>query len=252
MRMSMFLLDSEMEAVETATSIVTIPQDGLELIRFAHTFLSMAEAIAITTPEEAQAAVDQAKRVKAFGKELLEYRMERTKPLDEEKAAWIEAFRPATEVVARAEQLLKGAYSVWDAEQKRLAAEEDKRRREQEAAERKRQEEEQAAAAQLLQQADEAASRGDLAQAQALEEQAAAAQQVAAPVVLPVSYAAPKARGASSRTIWKCKVINPALVPAPYLMPNQALLDALAATAKGAGDPPAGCEWVSSSSVSLR
>jgi hypothetical protein len=67
-----------------------------------------------------------------------------------------------------------------------------------------------------------------------------------------VTYAAPKARGASNRTIWKCKVINPDLLDRAYLMPNQAVLDALAASAKGVGAAPAGCEWVSSSSVALR
>lgn len=241
-----------MEAVETTASLVTIPPEGLELIRFAQTFLATAEAITITTPEEAQGVVDQAKRAKEFAKELLEYRMARTKPLDEEKSAWIEAFRPATEVLTRVDQLLKAAYAAWDTEQKRLAAEEDRKRRAQEAEDRKRQEADQAAAAQLLQQADEAAARGDLAGAQALEDQAAAAQQVAAPVLLPAAYPAPKARGASNRTIWKCKVVNPALLDRAYLMPNQTVLDALADTAKGVGDPPAGCEWVSSSSVALR
>jgi len=35
-------------------------------------------------------------------------------------------------------------------------------------------------------------------------------------------------------------------------MPNHVMLDALASTAKGVGPAPAGCEWTSSDSVSIR
>ena len=237
---------------DAALLTVTIPPEGLELIRFAQTFLATAEAVTITTPEEAQGVVDQAKRAKDCRDELTEYRMGFTRPLDEQKKAYIEAFRPADESLERAEKLLKGAYAVWDAEQKRLAAEQEKIRRAAEAEDRKRQEAEQARAAELLRQADEAADRGDLAAAEALETQAAAVQVVAIPVAQAVATSAPKTRGASNRTIWKCRVVEPSKLDRAYLMPNQVMLDALAATAKGVGAAPEGCEWVSSSSVSLR
>ena len=247
-----------MEATESTTTettaLVTVSEEGRELVAFALTFLATAEAVKITAPEEAQAVVDQAKRAKECFKAVEEYRKTLTGPLDEQRKAIMDYFRPACDGLTRAEQLLKGAYSVWDAEQRRLAAVEAEKARKAQEEERKRQEKEQADAAALLDQADAAAARGDLAAAEALENQAAQVQELAAPIpaAMPVNYMAPRAKGASSRTIWKCKVVDPSKLDRAYLMPNQAVLDALAATAKGVGAAPAGCEWVSSGSVSLR
>lgn len=232
------------------TALITLSHEAQELIAFAKTFLTTATAITITTPDQAQAAVEQTRKVKECAASLDETRKGYTKPLDEQKSAYMEMFRPAADTLARAEQLLKGAIGAWNTEQARLAAAEQRRL---EQSERERQQAEQASAAELLRQAEQASAAGDFAAAEALEERAAAVQEVADPVVLPVTYAAPaKVRGASGRTIWKCLVVDPSKLDRAYLMPNQAVLDALAATAKGVGAAPAGCEWVSSGSVSLR
>ena len=245
----------------TETTLVTIPEEGLRLIEFASSFLGTASAVRITNQDEAQDAVNQTKEIKVCAGKLDEYRKGLTKPLDEQKKAIMDAFRPAVEVLEKAEQLLKGVIGTWDAEQRRLAAEEEKKRRVAEAEERARQEKEQADAAALLEQADAAAlleqadaaaARGDLAAAEALEAQAAQVQEVAAPLPVAVTYAPARPRGASTRTIWKCKVVDPSKLDRAYLMPNQAVLDALAATAKGVGAAPAGCEWTSTDSVSIR
>ena len=236
----------------TETTLVTIPEEGLRLIEFASSFLGTASAVRITNRDEAQDAVNQTKEIKLCAGQLDEYRKSLTKPLDEQKKAIMDAFRPAVEVLEKAEQLLKGVIGTWDAEQRRLAAEEEKKRRVAEAEERARQEKEQADAAALLEQADAAAARGDLAAAEALEAQAAQVQEVAAPLPVAVTYAPARPRGASTRTIWKCKVVDPSKLDRAYLLPNQAVLDALAATAKGVGAAPAGCEWTSTDSVSIR
>ena len=233
-------------------ALLTITPEAQELISFAETFMATVEAIQIITEDDAQGAVDQTRRIKECAKALDETRKGYTVPLDEAKKAYMDLFRPAVESLEKAEKVLKAEIGRYTAEQQRLAAEAEKARRVQEEAERKRQEAEQEAAAELLRQADDAAAAGDYATAQALEDQAAAAQVTAAPIALPATVLPSKPRGFSSRTIWKCKVVNPALVPAQYLMPNQAVLDALAATAKGAGPAPAGCEWTSSSLGSIR
>lgn len=232
------------------TALITLSHEAQELIAFAKTFLTTATAITITTPDQAQAAVEQTRKVKECAASLDETRKGYTKPLDEQKSAYMEMFRPAADTLARAEQLLKGAIGAWNTEQARLAAAEQRRL---EQSERERQQAEQASAAELLRQAEQASAAGDFAAAEALEERAAAVQEVADPVVLPVTYAAPaKVRGASGRTIWKCLVVDPSKLDRAYLMPNQVVLDALAASAKGAGPAPAGCEWTSSGSVSIR
>jgi len=239
-------------AAETLVT-VTITPEAQELISFAKTFLATATAVRITTPEEAQAAVDQTRAIKECGKAVDETRKAMTIPLDEQKKAIMDVFRPAVDVLAQAEQLLKGAIGTWQAEQARLAAEAKKERCRQEQLERERQAKEQAEAARLVQEADAARAAGDFSKAEALEDQAVAAQEVAAPFVCPVAVLAPtKPKGSSVRTTWKCKVVDPSKLERAYLMPNQVMLDALASTAKGVGPAPAGCEWTSSDSVSIR
>lgn len=233
-------------------ALLTITPEAQELISFAGTFLATVQAIKITNEDEAQEAVDQTRRIKEWAKAVDDTRKGYTVPLDEQKKYFMDLFRPAAEVLEKAEKVLKSEIGTWNNELAKRQAEAEKARRVAEALERKRQEEEQAAAAELLRLADDAAASGDYAKAEALEEQAAAAQVTAAPIACPVALAIEKPKGTSSRTIWKCKVVDPSMVPAAYLMPNQALLDTLAATAKGAGSAPAGCEWTSTTSTSIR
>ena len=180
----------------------------------------------ITSPEDLQGAADHTRKIQECAKALEETRKGYTVPLDDQKKAYMDYFRPAVEVLDQAEKVLKAEIGRYTAEQARLAAEEEKRRRIAEAEERRRQE----------------------------EEQAAAAQVAAEPILIPatVAPAKAKAKGTSVRTIWKCKVVDPSKLDRAYLMPNQVVLDALAASAKGVGAAPAGCEWTSSDSVSIR
>lgn len=235
-------------------TLVTIPADGLVLVTRALQLPKIIDAVRITTPEDAQGAVDQTRQIKDLAAQLDENRKALTRPLDDQKKAIMDAYRPAVEALDRAEKVLKAEIGRWDAEQRRLAAEAAKVRAAQEAEDRKRQKAEQDQAAQLLAKADELAAAGDLAGAEALEAQAAAAQAAAAPAsaLLPAAVAPVQIRGASTRKIWKCNVVDPSKVDRAYMIPNQAVLDALAATAKGVGPAPSGCEWVSTSSTSIR
>ena len=233
-------------------TLITIPEEGAQLITRATSFPVDVQGVKINTPEEAQAAVDQTREIKILAAQIEEYRKSLTKPLDDEKKAIMDTFRPATEFLAKCELVLKGSITTFNQEQARIAAAAEIERRRLDRIEQERQAAEQAAAEALLAQAEEAALAGDSAAAEALEAQAMAAQAQAAPIATYVPPVVTKTRGASSRTIWKCKVVNPALLDRAYLMPNQVVLDALAATAKGVGDAPAGCEWTSSDSLSIR
>lgn len=232
--------------------LVQITPEAQELIAFAGTFLATATAVRITSPAEAQAAVDQTRAIKECAKALDETRKGYTTPLDDQKEAFMDAFRPARDTLTKAEQLLKGAIATWQAEQAKIQAAADAERRRLEALERERQAQEQAAAAQLVLEADAARAAGNYAAAEELEDQAAATQENAAPLPCPVMVAVEKPKGASGRTIWKCRVVDAALVPRDWCCPDQAALDALAAAKKGSGAPPAGCEWTSTTSVSIR
>ena len=233
-------------------ALATIPEEGAQLITRATSFPVDVQGVRINTPEEAQAAVDQTREIKVLAGQIEEYRKSLTKPLDDEKKAIMDTFRPATEFLAKCEVVLKGSITTFNQEQARIAVAAEKERQRLQQIELERQAKEQTDAEALLVKAEEAALAGDSAAAEALEAQAVAVQAQAAPIAVYVPPVATKPRGASSRTIWKCKVVDPSKLDRAYLMPNQVVLDALAATAKGVGDPPAGCEWTSSDSLSIR
>lgn len=235
------------------TSLVTValtPEDQ-ELIAFASTFLATAEAIRITTAEEAQAVVNQTRAIKECAKTVEEARKGHTDPLREQVSAYMDTFRPAVNVLAKAEQLLKGALATWDTEQRRRAAIEAEARRKAEQEERDRLAEEQRRAEDLLAQADQAAAAGDVAAAEALEEQATAVQAAAVYVPATVVIAPEKPKGSSTRMKWTCVVVDPSKVPAPFLMPNQKALDAYADSMKENAKLD-GCEFASKPVISIR
>lgn len=238
-------------ATDTALATLNLTHEDLELIAFAKTFLATAEAITITSSEEAQAVVDQLRAIKECSKTVEEVRKGYTDPLRERAAAYMDAFRPAADVLAKAEVLGKGALTVWDKEQRRLAAIETKRIQAEQEAERQRLADEQRKAETLLAQADAAAASGDVAAAEALEERAVAVQSQAVYVSTPVSVAPEKPKGASVRTKWKCRVVNPAIVPDQFKTVNEKALDAYAAAMEEAAVVP-GCEFFCEESVAIR
>ena len=233
-------------------ALATIPEEGALLIRQAMEFPVDVKGVRISTPEESHGAVDQCRQIKALAKQIEDYRTSITDPKRAVIAAIMDTYRPAMEFLAKCEVALKGSITTFNQEQARIAAAAEKERQRLQQIELDRQAKEQADAEALLAQAEEAAASGDTATAEVLEEQAMALQESAAPISVPVTFVAAKPKGASSRTIWKCRVVDPSKLDRAYLMPNQVVLDALAATAKGVGDAPAGCEWTSSDSLSIR
>ncbi len=234
-----------------SAALVTIPQEAQELIAFAQSFLSTAQAVKITSADEAQAVVDQTRQIKDCAKTVEKVRKEQTDPLNEQVKFWMDVYRPAAEVLVKAEQLLKGALGTWDAEQRRLAMLAAEETRKQQQAEQARLAEEQRQAEALLRQADEAAASGDVAAAEALEEQAAKVQTQAVYIPATVSAAPEKPKGASSRMQWKARVVDPAKVPDQFKIINEKALDAYAKAMKEAAVVE-GVEFYAEPVISIR
>jgi hypothetical protein len=234
-----------------STALITITPEIQELLIFAQTFLGTAQAIRITSPDEAQAAVDQTRAIKDCGKTVVAVRKTYTDPLDEQRQYWTDLFRPAADVLVKAEALLKGTLVTWDAEQRRLAAIAAEEQRQAAKAEQDRLAEEQRQAEALLAQADEAAASGDVVAAAALEEQAAVIQTSAVYSPAPVVIAAEKPKGASSRMKWRARVVNAALVPDNYKTINQPALDAYAGAMKEAA-AVSGVEFFAEAVISIK
>ena len=233
------------------TDLISITPEAQELIAFAHTFLTTATAIRITTPEESQAAVDQTRQIKECAKTVEEVRKSFTAPLDDQKKSYMDLFRPASDVLVKAEQLLKSAITTFNQEQQRIAAKAEEERRRQEQVERGRQVEEQKQAAALLEKSEQAAAAGNYEEAEALEQQAAAVQEVAAPIACPAIIAPEKPKGAAFKKVWKARVVDASLVPEQFKIVNEKALDAYAKSMKEGAKLP-GVVFYTEDSLAIR
>lgn len=232
-------------------TLTLITPEAQAIAQEAENTLGLIQAVRITTPEEAQAAVDHCKEIKAKAKKLEDLRFSMTRPLDDAKKAIMDFFRAPADHLAKCETLLKGSITAFQQEQARVAAAAEQERRRLEQLERERQAEEQRNAEALLQQAEEAAAAGDTATAEALESQAMAVQEVAAPIAVAAYVAPEKPRGAAVRKIWKARVIDAALVPEEFKIINEKALDAYAKSMKEDAKLP-GVEFYSEDSLAIR
>lgn len=233
------------------TALVSIPEEGALLIKQALSFPVEVQGVKINTPEEAQLAVNQTREIKALAKQIEDYRKSITDPMRAKITAIMDTFRPATDFLDKVEKVLKASITTFDQEQRRIAAEAEKERQRLEQVERDRQAALAPKAEELLQQAEEAAQAGDTAKAEELEQQAMAVQEIAAPISVPVPVAPDKIRGAATRKVWKCRVVNAALVPDQFKIVNEKALDAYAKSMKESASLP-GCEFYSEDSLAIR
>jgi hypothetical protein len=77
-----------------------------------------------------------------------------------------------------------------------------------------------------------------------------AAAAVTAPVI-EIAQTAEKQKGEATKTTWKARVINAALVPREYCVPNEKELDAIAKATKGSKQIP-GVEFYTEQTLSMR
>ncbi len=229
----------------------TIPEDGLVLIQQAMEFPVDVQSVKITTPEEAQQAVNQTSEIKALAKKIDAHRKARTDAKRAEIEAITEEYRPALEFLDKAEKALKGSLVSFGQEQQRIAAAALKEQLRLDQIERDRQAALQPKAEALLVQAEEAEASGDTAQAEALEQQTMALQTSAAPISTYVPPPAPKLKGMATKKIWKCRVIDATKVPAAFCMPNEKALDAYAKTMKENAKLD-GCEFYAEDSLAIK
>lgn len=198
--------------------------------------VAWARALRVTTAREQQSAVDQLKAIKTVNSRVAAFFAPMKKRADEAKRAILDAERKLTVPLAEAERLAKDAVAVFQWEQDRKA-ELDRQKAQAEADERARREK-----AALEKRAAVVKSPE---KAQALLDQAAS---IVAPVI---AIETEKAEGMSTRELWKYRVVDVAIVPREWMIPNDAMLAGYARSTKGKV-PVAGVEFYSESSVAIR
>lgn len=177
----------------------------------------------VVTIDDCQHAADVLNKYKARLNDLEERRKLITKPLDDAKKSVMDLFRPAADAFKTLETILKPKIVAFQRKQ-----EEEQRRLQAEAEEKARKERER-----LEKRAQQAADKGQLEKAAALEEQAATTV-AAAPAVIDQ-----KVSGIATRKQWKgkvtsvqelCRAIADGHVPASVVEFKQSELDRFAAT----------------------
>lgn len=190
----------------------------------------LADAYVIDSPEMADAAGDDLKKLSAEYKRVEEMRFSITRPLDEAKKQAIASFKPYLDKIKAADDCIRGELNRWLLEERRRQQEEEARAAREEAERQAKLEEERRAAELAF---DEATAAGSMEEAEAalakvdeLHEQEEMAMVAPAQNVV----AAKKVGGISQRSTYKVKSIdlselvkaaaaNPDLLV--YLQPNK-------------------------------
>lgn len=230
-------------AIETTPEVTEAVDQVAQNVALAR---QEAEALEVTTPEQAEIAAGHLKDFKQKKKAAEDARKEITGPLNASLKAVNALFKEVTEPLDVADKIVRGKVGEYQAEQQRLAEIERQRieaeRREQErllAEERAKAEEEAAKAraaaeAEQNEKAREAAEKAAAeAEAKAIEQRKAEAQKQAEVVKAPEPT---KLAGVSTRKVWKFEVEKPFDVPREYLAVNEAAIRS--AVADGVRDIP--------------
>ena len=249
--------------MSTESSVVRVDELRAEV----SPVVARAGALAIVTPDDYSAAGEFAKEIARALKRVGEVCDPAVRAADEAHKQAVALRASFADPLKAAKATVSGKQLAWQqvqeriraAAQAKLQAEADERARK----ERERQEAARAAEAEALRQAAlienqkereamqrEAEKRR--AEAEAAAAKAAAKEEAAAEVVAPVVQIAsvtPKVQGQAIRRTWRARVVNVALVPREYLVPNQQALDAFARATKGAIPLP-GIEMVSEVNMS--
>jgi len=216
-----------------------IPAQAKQLIEETEIVVAQAQTFAIATMTDYQLAGEELKAIKRRMKELDDLRKSMTRPLDNAKKAVLDFFRPVSDGLSQAENLIKRAMLGYQQEQER-------KRQEEEARLRKITEDEQRRRDALAEkQAEKARARGNEERAQEILENVPI---IPIPVVLKEQ---PKVKGIATREIWKFRFVNVSLLPREYMIPNEKMLLAFARATKGTIPVP-GVEFYSEEIVAAR
>lgn len=200
-------------------TLVEIKPEVKELILKSEVLSNRLQDYRINTPEQFEFAAEDLKTSKAMIDELTKTRKTITDPLDIAKEKTMALFRvPINRLMSIRETIDRAMTKFKDDEEKKRQEAEAK------AAEKNAKKVET-----LETKAEEAEKSGDLAKADKLRAKAQDVQ-TAAPLV---ETKVPKVDGLATRVNWKYRVVNAALVPRKFLIPNDKLLGDTARSTKG-------------------
>lgn len=171
---------------------MTIEQPDDAVFKQSQKFLKMAEGFEIATPDQAIAAGEQLKEIKALAKEVENKRKEMTVPINQGLRKINDFFRSPKEWLSTAEIYMKTKILKYQQDQE-LIAQEAQRKADEKVRKKKERLEARAAAARIA---------GQEAKADKLEVDAKIQH---APVI---SSPAPKIKGVQTRTTWKANVTD--------------------------------------------
>lgn len=234
--------------------------------------LAYATGFKVATASDYEKAGEALKRIKGKAKALDELRKSLTGPLDAAKKRIMEFFKAPADKLELAERAIKGQMVAFQEEQDRIRREAERKAAEAARKERERLEREAAAAAEKARKereaaeakiaAMEAAGRAEKAeamraaadekeqvrQAEAFALQAAAQAMPVAPVVdIPRTSVA----GTSIREEWRYEIVDPAMLPREYLIPDEKAIGAVVRALKDRASIP-GVRAYSEKNISAR
>ena len=197
-----------MEKTAGSSGALLAPTVGEEVERIASEATELAEAYVIDSPEVAEAAGEDLKRLTAEYKRVEEMRFAITRPLDEAKKQAMSAFKPYLDKIEAATSTLRQSLNRWLLAERKRVEEEDAKRRQAEAEAAAKVRAEAEAAERLF---DKAIESNDAQLAEQAVAQAEAAQAEAE--VLAVATSAPVERaqklgGISQSSTWRTKDVN--------------------------------------------
>lgn len=203
--------------------LTTLSDRARILAKEAAVIITETKSITVTNDEQKSNTLELLKKIKGVANGLEAERTAQKKPILEAGREIDGAYKAEIDKLAKAESVLKQSVLSYDQEQRRKAQE--LQRKLQAAAEEKARKEREKLAAQ----AEKAAAAGKIEKAEALQEKAEEVQ-VFVPIVQAVET---KVTGVSTRKAWKYRIIDVNKLPREYMIPNEAMLAALARSTQG-------------------
>lgn len=179
---------------------VQIEQPDNSAEQKAQQALSLADSLEIVDAESYAIATEELKAIKSKYREIEEQRKGLKKPIDEAARRIQGFFRPPLDFLSQAESVIKRKITDWNAEQDRIRREAQRKADEQARKERER----------LEARARKAEESGKAEKAEQLAQQA----ETVTPAIVPTET--PKAKGISTRTVWRFRITDKSKIPDQY------------------------------------
>lgn len=211
---------------------ITLTATAVSLAQEASEVIVKAQSFKINTAEQYQNSMELLKRIKSVSSKLEAERAAQKKPILDAGRDVDSLYKAETDKLLRAEKVLKDAALAFQREERRKTEELQAKLRA-EAEEKARKDRERLAA-----RAAKAEEKGHVEKADELREQA----NNITPFVPIVQATEVRAKGVSSREVWKYRITDIHALPREYMIPNDAMLSAFARSTRGQ-IPVAGVEF---------